>query len=171
MAKLRYSWNEITSGDIISFKYNKKRRTVLVISPKYRITKVDNSRVELMSGLQLETQEKRALPNMVTVLKQLGKLILIDEDNEIWKIGTEIPKDTANFEFVGIALFSKKGIEILRKFYKEYPKEDNNSDFNKIIQKIIDKGHKVSCLEVHKGWAEIHNFDDYKRVSSMLSNN
>ena len=86
MAKLRYSWNEIASGDIISFKYNKKRRTVLVISPKYRITKVDNSRVELMSGLQLETQEKRALPNMVTILKQLGRLVLVDEDNEIYKI-------------------------------------------------------------------------------------
>ena len=86
MAKLRYSWNEITSGDIISFKFNKKRRTVLVISPKYRITKVDNSRVELMSGLQLETQEKRALPNMVTILKQLGRLVLVDEDNEIYKI-------------------------------------------------------------------------------------
>ena len=86
MAKLRYSWNEVTSGDIISFKYNKKRRTVLVISPKYRITKVDNSRVELMSGLQLETQEKRALPNMVTILKQLGRLVLVDEDNEIYKI-------------------------------------------------------------------------------------
>ena len=84
MAKLRYSWNEITSGDIISFRYNKKRRTVLVISPKYKITKVDNSRVELMSGLQLETQEKRALPNMVAVLKQLGKLVLVDEDKEIY---------------------------------------------------------------------------------------
>ena len=86
MAKLRYSWNEVTSGDIISFKYNKKKRTVLVISPKYRITKVDNSRVELMSGLQLETQEKRALPNMVTVLKQLGRLVLVDEDKEIYKV-------------------------------------------------------------------------------------
>jgi len=86
LAKLRYSWNEITSGDIISFKYNKKRRTVLVISPKYSIIKVDNSRVELMSGLQLETQEKRALPNMITVLKQLGSLVLVDEDNEIYKV-------------------------------------------------------------------------------------
>ena len=86
MAKLRYSWNEVTSGDIISFKYNKKKRTVLVISPKYSITKVDNSKVELMSGLQLETQEKRALPNMVTVLKQLGRLVLVDEDNEIYKV-------------------------------------------------------------------------------------
>ena len=97
MAKLRYSWNEITSGDIISFKYNKKRRTVLVISPKYRITKVDNSRVELMSGLQLETQEKRALPNMITVLKQLGKLVLVDEDNVIYR-----------FSFDGRKLDSKK---------------------------------------------------------------
>ena len=86
MAKLRYNWNEITSGDIISFKYNKKRRTVLVISPRYRMHKVDKSRVELMSGLQLESQEKRALPNIVTVLKQLGKLVLVDEDKEIYKV-------------------------------------------------------------------------------------
>ena len=40
MAKLRYSWNKVVAGDIISFNYNKKRRTVLVINPKYVNTKV-----------------------------------------------------------------------------------------------------------------------------------
>ena len=86
MAKLRYSWNKVTSGDIISFLYNKKRRTVLVISPKYNLIKVDKSKVQLMSGLQLETQDNRAAPNMVTILKQLGKLILVDEKNEIYRM-------------------------------------------------------------------------------------
>ena len=86
MAKLRYSWNEVTSGDIISFLYNKKRRTVLVISPKYNLIKVDKSKVQLMSGLQLETQDNRAAPNIVTILKQLGKLILVDEKNEIYRM-------------------------------------------------------------------------------------
>jgi hypothetical protein len=86
MAKLRYSWERVSSGDIISFLYNKKRRTVLVISPKYNLIKVDKSKVQLMSGLQLETQDNRAAPNMVTILKQLGKLILVDEKNEIYRM-------------------------------------------------------------------------------------
>ena len=86
MAKLRYAWDSVESGDIISFRYNKKRRTVLVISPKYMLNKVDKTRVELMSGLQLETQERRASPNMITILKQLGKLTLIDTEREIYRI-------------------------------------------------------------------------------------
>ena len=47
MAKLRYSWNKVISGDIISFRYNKKRRTVLVISPKYKLIKADKSKLNL----------------------------------------------------------------------------------------------------------------------------
>tara|TARA_B100000287_G_scaffold135312_1_gene127325 strand:+ start:2090 stop:2536 length:447 start_codon:yes stop_codon:yes gene_type:complete len=86
MAKLRYSWNNISSGDIISFRYNKMRRTVLVISPKYTLIKVDNSKVELMSGLQLETKDNRAAPKILTILKQLGTLQLVDEDNEIYRV-------------------------------------------------------------------------------------
>jgi len=86
MAKLRYSWNEVISGDIISFSYNKKRRTVLVISPRYNLTKIDNSIVELMSGLQLETQERRASSGIVGILKQLGTLVLVNEEKEIYKV-------------------------------------------------------------------------------------
>ena len=86
MAKLKYSWNKVSSGDLISFTYNKKRRTVLVISPKYKLTKADNSKVEFMSGLQLETKDKRAAPKILTILKQLGTLQLIDEENEIYKV-------------------------------------------------------------------------------------
>ena len=86
MAKIRYSWGRVSSGDIISFRYNKKRRTVLVISPKYNLKKVDNSKVQLLSGLQLETQESRAAPNIVTILKQLGKLVIVDEEKEIYRV-------------------------------------------------------------------------------------
>ena len=86
MAKLRYSWGKIISGDIISFRYNKKRRTVLVISPRYGITKVDKSRVELMSGLQLEVQETAAVDNLLGILKQLGRIVLVNEELEIYKI-------------------------------------------------------------------------------------
>lgn len=86
MSKLRYTWNKVSSGDIISFNYNKIRRTVLVISPKYKLIKVDGSNVELMSGLQLETKDNRAAPKLLTILKQLGTLQLVDEQNEIYRV-------------------------------------------------------------------------------------
>ena len=86
MAKLRYSWDAVVSGDIISFRYKKKRRTVLVISPNYILDKVDKTRVELMSGLQLETQKRRASQSIVKILKQLGSLVLVDETREIYKV-------------------------------------------------------------------------------------
>ena len=86
MAKLRYSWNKVISGDIISFNYNKIRRTVLVISPKYKLIKADKSITELMSGLQLETRDNRAAPKIITILKQLGTLQLVDEENEIYRV-------------------------------------------------------------------------------------
>mgnify|MGYP003127444414 FL=1 len=86
MAKLRYSWNKVSTGDIISFTYNRKRRTVLVISPNYKLTKSDGSKVELMSGLQLETKDNRAAPKILTILKQLGTLQLVDEENEIYRV-------------------------------------------------------------------------------------
>jgi len=86
MAKLRYNWNKVVAGDIISFNYNKKRRTVLVISPKYVLQKLDDSKVELMSGLQLETKDNRAAPKILTILKQLGSIQLVDEQNEIYRV-------------------------------------------------------------------------------------
>ena len=86
MAKLRYTWNNVVSGDIISFNYNKIRRTVLVISPKYKLIKADKSTTELMSGLQLETRDNRAAPKILTILKQLGTLQLVDEENEIYRV-------------------------------------------------------------------------------------
>jgi len=96
-------------------------------------------------------------------------LILDDEDNEIIKIGSELNNDEANFEFIGMALLSKKGAELLKQTYVEGSEELKNKDFTYLIQKLIEKGHKVNCLEVHKGWMEVHTFEDYKRISSIIA--
>tara|TARA_R100000030_G_scaffold96081_1_gene83967 strand:- start:43 stop:489 length:447 start_codon:yes stop_codon:yes gene_type:complete len=86
MSKVRYSWNKVTSGDIISFNYGGIRRTVLVISPKYNLKKTDGSFSVLMSGLQLETRDNRAAPKILTILQQLGSIQLVDEQNEIYRV-------------------------------------------------------------------------------------
>ena len=79
-----------------------------------------------------------------------------------------------------MALFSKKGMDILKREYKRVSKEYSGNPFHEsesfekasftdMIQELINRGHKVSSVEIDKGWTEIRNSDDYKRVCSMLS--
>ncbi len=148
MAKLRYAWDSVESGDIISFRYNKKRRTVLVISPKYILNKVDKTRVELMSGLQLETQERRASPNMVTILKQLGNLILVDEVREIYKInfdGRKLDADKKRISSSVKELVSETN-DLYRTYdYQKMRKESPNvmlDDLETIPRRILQEAAK-----------------------------
>ena len=99
---------------------------------------------------------------------------------EVTKIGKNISKNEADFEFIGIAYFSEKGAEILKKIYDDCKKKHLTEGFHEadsfskagvtdIIQEIIDKGFTVNALQVYKGWVEIHNKKDKKIVEEMLS--
>jgi phosphoenolpyruvate phosphomutase len=100
---------------------------------------------------------------------------------EIIKIGKYIEKNEADFEFVGMAYFTEKGSEILKKVYDEckkiYSKEKfhDAKSFEKagvtdIIQEIIDRGFTVNALQVYKGWIEIHNKNDKEIAGEMIKN-
>ena len=97
------------------------------------------------------------------------RVLTLDEDNEIVKIGSSVNLEEANFEFIGMALFSPEGIGALKEIYAENIEEMKKADLTRAVQKLIERGHKVSCLEIHKGWSEIHTFDDYKRVNAMIA--
>jgi phosphoenolpyruvate phosphomutase len=98
------------------------------------------------------------------------RAVRLDEgDNYVLHIGPHVTSQHANFEFVGLAMFSREGIVKLKETYGKYFDELRNSDFTVAIQKMIDDGVKVNCLEVHKGWTEVHSFEDYKRLSSMIT--
>jgi phosphoenolpyruvate phosphomutase len=99
---------------------------------------------------------------------------------EVTKIGKNIPKEEADFEFIGIAYFSEKGAEILKKTYDDckdkYKKEKfheaksfSRAGVTDIIQEIIDRGFTVNALQVYKGWMEIHNIKDKEFAEEMLS--
>jgi len=103
---------------------------------------------------------------------------LYQEDNEIIRIGKNINKEMADYEFVGIAYFSEYGVEIIRKIYNDcklnhkgpFHEADSfeNASFLDFIQEIIDKGFRVDFLEVYKGWIEIHNKKDIKIAERIL---
>lgn len=99
---------------------------------------------------------------------------------EITKIGKNIDKNEADFEFVGIAFFNEKGAEILKKIYDDCKENKSKDKFHEadsfekagvtdIIQEIIDRGFTVNALQVYKGWIEIHNEKDKKIAEEMIS--
>jgi len=99
---------------------------------------------------------------------------------EVTKIGKNIDKDLADYEFIGMAYFSEKGAEILKKVYDDCKKRlktekfhesesFNRSSITDIIQEIIDRGFTVNALQVYKGWIEIHNMKDKEIAEEMIS--
>ena len=98
---------------------------------------------------------------------------------EVTKVGKNISHKNADFEFIGIAYFSEKGSDTLKKVYDDWKKKYETTKFHEaenfskagvtdIIQEIIDRGFTVNALQVYKGWIEIHNKKDQKHAEEMI---
>jgi len=82
MAKLPYSWNKVSAGDIISFAYKSSdgkrlRRTILVLEPK---------RKNLVHGIQLEVSNKPTNPEIKKILESAGTTQVVDGDKKIYRV-------------------------------------------------------------------------------------
>ena len=107
------------------------------------------------------------------------RVINVRNGNQILEIGKNIPRERANFEFIGIAMLSRKGVDVLKKEYKALldasPLRDSSGNpeigFIDLIQEIIKKypEYPVEAIEVNGGWTEIKNFDDYRRACNFFS--
>jgi len=99
------------------------------------------------------------------------RVINLREGNQILKIGKNISRGEANYEFVGLAMLSKRGAEILKTEYQKM-KNEKGADFSigliEMIQGIINKGYPVDAIEVRGGWTEVKNFEDYKRACQFF---
>ena len=139
---------------------------VLLIDNSYRHHKHEvDKRLELAIGSREYQSHPRSL--------------LVGSPVTIKRIGKEVPKQEADYEFAGIALFSAKGAEILRSVYttakaqgaspfQESPSFDKAAIVD-IIQEIIDQGFPVLGLELSTGWMEIHNRQDINKAEGEIS--
>lgn len=102
------------------------------------------------------------------------------KDDKIVQIGKKISLKDVHGEFIGLAMFSKKGAENLKKIYKnalniyKNKKFHESSSFNKayftdIVQEMIDNGFSVKNVDTYGEWIEIDTFDDYKRAWNEIS--
>ena len=96
MGKLAYSWQQVQSGDIISFVYlnkekNRLRRTVLVIEPKLANNAKNKSSQFLLHGIQLEVSNVQTNPEIKKILETAGNVEIVDEQKKIYRVNFEGP--------------------------------------------------------------------------------
>lgn len=107
-------------------------------------------------------------------LRSLGKRPVT-----ISEISSGLPRNEADFEFIGLALFSKKGF---KDFCRQYVLTKNKyagrkfhaassfkkASFTDMINEMVKNDFFVHTAEVNSGWIEIHTFDNYKLACASV---
>ena len=95
-------------------------------------------------------------------------------DDTLVTVGARVAPDRANGEFIGMALFSERGTQALRRAWDEaraagggrFHEADSaeHAAFTDLLQELVARGERVHCVDVYKGWLEIDTFEDYQRA-------
>jgi phosphoenolpyruvate phosphomutase len=123
-------------------------------------------------------------PDLVSLQNPPGKSYLFryiapDEQNRIVKIGQHVPHEHAHGEFIGLAMFSERGIEAFKQVYRDAQKTYQTKGFHEagsltkatftdMIQELIDNGHSVNCVPTFKGWMEVDSFEEYQQAWAKI---
>lgn len=103
-------------------------------------------------------------------LRSLGE----DQRDALVQVGQRVAPDAATGEFIGLALFSPRGIAAAREVWARARAADpaplHESDsaaqaaFTDLLQTLVTAGQPVTCVSTWKGWLEIDTFEDYRRA-------
>ncbi|MGH7392039.1 MAG: isocitrate lyase/phosphoenolpyruvate mutase family protein [Candidatus Rokuibacteriota bacterium] len=90
------------------------------------------------------------------------------------QVGQRVPPEAATGEFVGLALFSPRGIAAARETWARARAADPapfhesesaaRADFTDLLQGLVAAGQPVACVSTWKGWLDIDTFEDYQRA-------
>ena len=139
---------------------NKNADVILVVDNSFQFNK--------------DKLKDRRLDLVITKNKEedLVRKVVDDIEEEASVIGTKINKDTADYEFIGMAYFSEKGVQVLKDIYHEslekYPNKFHEAEniykanLTDLLQEIIDRGYKVKVFKTYKGWMEIEEENDVR---------
>lgn len=107
-------------------------------------------------------------------LRSLGE----DQHDALVHVGQRVAPDAATGEFIGLALFSPRGIAAAREVWARARAADpaplHESDtaaraaFTDLLQALVVAGQPVTCVSTWKGWLEIDTFEDYQRAWAEL---
>ncbi|MBU4267053.1 MAG: phosphocholine cytidylyltransferase family protein [Candidatus Altiarchaeota archaeon] len=101
---------------------------------------------------------------------------VVVEKGKIKRMGKTINANEAHGEFIGLAKFSTKGAEILRKEYARVRKKLGlNSPFHEalslekayltdMLQELVERGHRVESVDIKGGWMELDTIEDLQKA-------
>ena len=98
---------------------------------------------------------------------------------KILQIGKQIDLQKAHYEFIGMFLLSKSGLEMLKGAWERALNEFKSKQFYEapnvaqasmtdLFQYVIDQGIEVHGLVIEHGWSEIYALDDYERLNQYF---
>jgi phosphoenolpyruvate phosphomutase len=152
--------NLILYSDLLLDQYllqnlvKKEGDIIVVVDSTYKKANKRNKKLELVETLNPTVDDLRVVDT--------------NRKNPVSRIGRKVDEDDGHYEFIGLALVSKKGMGILKKEYEKVALPEPVS-FVDFLQHIIDKGHEVLAYEVTSGWKEIHTLEDYRDAGSFFA--
>ncbi|UCG93695.1 MAG: phosphocholine cytidylyltransferase family protein [Candidatus Aerophobus sp.] len=102
------------------------------------------------------------------------------ENGRVVKIGKEVVKpEEAHGEFIGLAKFTRPGVEVLRATYHRVTEECPNASFHHatslekaymtdMLQELVDNGAVVKNIDIESGWMEIDTPQDLERARRLF---
>ena len=101
------------------------------------------------------------------ILKNTMRIIKMG--NKITQIGSHIEVSKGNGNFIGIAKFSKKGANKLKKALYHF--KENNEDYYTIaLEKLINEKNKISFFDCKSlNWGEIDLYKDYIKLKKKYA--
>ena len=162
-------FNENIIRNLLKITEDKKSADIiLVVDDAFKYYKNKNYRT-----LDLVKIKKRS--------RDFVRKITDNLEEEVCAIGSKVNRESADYEFIGIAYFSENGTKILKDVYRDslekykrkpFQGAENiyRANFTDLIQEIIDRGYKVKILKTFKGWMEIDDENDLNLAKEFHKN-
>jgi phosphoenolpyruvate phosphomutase len=133
---------------------------------------------------QRHSQPSHINPDLVMLAEPpgrsyLSRFVMPEGEHRVIRIGQHLSHDQAHGEFIGMAMFSEKGITAFKNAYRTATDKFKSSGFHEsgslakasftdLVQELIDQGHRVDAVPVFKGWMEVDSFEEYQKAWARL---
>lgn len=106
---------------------------------------------------------------VVTETPPNGRRFMAPENgSRVLRIGPQVGAAEAHGEYIGLAMFSARGAAALRAVHDELASGRaeglDRAPLPQLLQALVDRGERVTAVDVHKGWMEVDSFEDYRRA-------
>ena len=133
---------------------------------------------------QRGAQPKHLNPDLVSLAEPPGKsylsrFVMPEGEHRIVKIGQQLSPEQTHGEFIGMAMFSEKGIKAFRDCYRASLDTYRSKGFHEagtlakagftdLVQELIDQGHRIDAVPIFKGWMEVDSFEEYQKAWAKI---